>query len=1454
MSRRSLSLLPEGLGTIRRLVALPDCDSARVGSITLRTGSVGIPAPADDLAAIAAIERIGKLREQTVAFVSLDLGALTRTCGSRDPASVLDIEIVIDGARGPVAKDAGPFTYACSRAVLNYELQGESAWRPPAPAGRPAGRGAVAYCASVAECAAAGTDVLIIAATGLANAPALRALAAHHAAYLDLNVSIVSAANLPELTAEALRDFIQAVYDTRSSAGFGDGHVGFVVLVGDAYADDNQTVMIPIYNGYGGEEVASDHYYACVSGSDDLEDVMIGRLSVGNLADLTAVVSKATNYMPVASGVGWDTRVLLIGGLFYTIKDDYVALFDEYDAIVPDEFEVERIYRHDFPSDPACALEVVEGFNNGCLIANFAGDGWISTWDRTLSTTHIAQMENGDRLPIVLSMACASGGFDNTTYPDADGSYDCLAEQLVNATSRGAIACLAAPRSSDGGMFRTLTKSIYRAVFDEHAIFIGEAIAVAKLLHLQADESVDYVRHFNLFGDPSLIFAWDVPPTDAPDLALKPHETVWAPQFPGTDSTVTAEVHVANQSPVPVSDVLIRVAGEGPDGAYSIESTIPLIGGWASGNAVLTIPNQAAGPHSVTVAVDPDGAVSETDEGNNAFAREFYVYPNAPGFPVDLGIGIHAPTIGLIDGQASVLVLDEDAAVHAVGPDGAVDWVTPPAVHPLDLNLEITPAVGDVDGDGANEVVATRRLGLAAFDADGTVLWTINTKDPVGYPALGDLNGDGVTDIVVATYGFFGETSDLVAFGGDGQLMWSRSLSSGAKPTAPPAIADLNLDGRNDVVYGTNQGRIGAISTAVSPPTHLWGPVQVSTSAIVALALGDIDGDGGLEILAAADKLYCFEAEGGSLAWTLPLGSAVRCLALADVDGDGRPEVVAGTETGALHLVEGGISTWAAPLGGQPGSSVVVADVDGDGASEIVVSSGNGFLHVLSADGTEEELLPIPGRPGTPFVGDGDGDGVLEVAVASDEGLLFLFRFDGAPSTAIEWAGLGRGAAHTGAYAQPLAGTITGRVTLSGEYAVTADLVVAAGATLTLTPGTRLTFADGALPQLEVVGALVAAGAPGAEVTFRASGARGAWDGLRLSPGGAATLTSCRIEDASVGIQGSLASLTLDRVVADSNVVGMHLFRCALDAVQCTFSRSDSMGARLVGGSGTIAGSLFNENGTAGLICREGAPHQIRGCTFTEATTGDGIACYRLANVTIDSCLVARNARHGLLVKNSSPAVTNTTFRDNAQSGVHCMKTAYPSVTGCTIMGNDTGVHVEPTAFPNLGSELHAESGFNWIEKNPTAAVANYNPSSVYVSAVRNWWGASPPEPGLFIGRVNYEPWLTSPPVNLDAPTSVDESALPRDFALSQNIPNPFNPTTRIAYSVPAPGGAIEISVYDTAGRLVAPLVSGYREAGVHEAVWDGRDARGETVASGVYFARMDAPGCSSTKKLILLK
>lgn len=96
-------------------------------------------------------------------------------------------------------------------------------------------------------------------------------------------------------------------------------------------------------------------------------------------------------------------------------------------------------------------------------------------------------------------------------------------------------------------------------------------------------------------------------------------------------------------------------------------------------------------------------------------------------------------------------------------------------------------------------------------------------------------------------------------------------------------------------------------------------------------------------------------------------------------------------------------------------------------------------------------------------------------------------------------------------------------------------------------------------------------------------------------------------------------------------------------------------------------------------------------------------------------------------------------------------------------------------------------------------------------------------------------------------------TAMPTKFALHQNSPNPFNPTTKIAYDMPA-AGDVKISVFNVLGQHVSDLVDGYNEAGSYEVIWDGKDQAGEQVASGVYFYRIKTEQFSETKKMLLLK
>jgi hypothetical protein len=89
-------------------------------------------------------------------------------------------------------------------------------------------------------------------------------------------------------------------------------------------------------------------------------------------------------------------------------------------------------------------------------------------------------------------------------------------------------------------------------------------------------------------------------------------------------------------------------------------------------------------------------------------------------------------------------------------------------------------------------------------------------------------------------------------------------------------------------------------------------------------------------------------------------------------------------------------------------------------------------------------------------------------------------------------------------------------------------------------------------------------------------------------------------------------------------------------------------------------------------------------------------------------------------------------------------------------------------------------------------------------------------------------------------------------FAMRQNEPNPFRSGTTIRFSLPRAEHAM-LRVFNVEGRVVRTLVDGAMGAGQHATVWDGRDSRGQRLASGVYFYRLETPGGSITRKTVVL-
>jgi hypothetical protein len=101
----------------------------------------------------------------------------------------------------------------------------------------------------------------------------------------------------------------------------------------------------------------------------------------------------------------------------------------------------------------------------------------------------------------------------------------------------------------------------------------------------------------------------------------------------------------------------------------------------------------------------------------------------------------------------------------------------------------------------------------------------------------------------------------------------------------------------------------------------------------------------------------------------------------------------------------------------------------------------------------------------------------------------------------------------------------------------------------------------------------------------------------------------------------------------------------------------------------------------------------------------------------------------------------------------------------------------------------------------------------------------------------------------VDVPTS---EAIPRVFAARPAAPNPFRTSTTLSFDLPATRH-VNLAVYGIDGGIVRRLIDQDLPAGQHRAVWDGRDERGQFVASGIFFARVRAGEFTSTLRVVRL-
>ncbi len=125
--------------------------------------------------------------------------------------------------------------------------------------------------------------------------------------------------------------------------------------------------------------------------------------------------------------------------------------------------------------------------------------------------------------------------------------------------------------------------------------------------------------------------------------------------------------------------------------------------------------------------------------------------------------------------------------------------------------------------------------------------------------------------------------------------------------------------------------------------------------------------------------------------------------------------------------------------------------------------------------------------------------------------------------------------------------------------------------------------------------------------------------------------------------------------------------------------------------------------------------------------------------------------------------------------------------------------------------------------------------------------------PGEGFSLIGYDATGTQIASNISTTATEDASEVPETFALAPNYPNPFNPSTALAYALPRPA-SVRLTVYDALGRHVRTLVEAEQPAGSYTVRWDGHDDAGRPVPSGVYLYRIIAGDFVQARTMLLVK
>ena len=297
----------------------------------------------------------------------------------------------------------------------------------------------------------------------------------------------------------AIRDFLRYAHEHWASPA-----PRYVLLVGDASYDyrDNLKApnkdLVPTYllETHFVGETASDNWFVRLD-DDGLPDMAIGRLPVKSAAEVRAVVDKIVGYERNPASGEWRERALFVADdepVFEATSDDLI------ESYLPPDYRAIRVYLSAFADPEESGARIVEEINEGVAIVSYIGHAAIDVWakERMFASEDIASLKNEGKLPFFVTMTCLDGYFH---HPKAD----CLAEELLLAGGKGAVAVFAPTSESLPGDQDVLAKALFEALFAGDVSTVGEAVMRAKRSLPHGGRGYeDLIETYTLLGDPAL--------------------------------------------------------------------------------------------------------------------------------------------------------------------------------------------------------------------------------------------------------------------------------------------------------------------------------------------------------------------------------------------------------------------------------------------------------------------------------------------------------------------------------------------------------------------------------------------------------------------------------------------------------------------------------------------------------------------------------------------------------------------------------------------------------------------------------------------------------------------------------------------------------------------------------------------------------------------------------------